>query len=1165
MNNILLQRFFSVFAFLLFQSAFAQLTDFTLQVTPTDETCTGNGTLTFTVANTTAGANMVYAIYLLPNTATPIASISQTTIGGLTAGNYRIVATQTLGNESNFEQQDVTITTTIESLTYQLSGSVICNDGVLTVNVFTGNPVQYEILSGPVTRPLQTSNVFTLLPAGVYVVRVVDACGDALVQTYTLLNPADHFEIASVHAPNCPLIDCNTTEIATQFNAEAGSVISYPLLVEYVIHPPTGPAISITQTVTEGSPSAQQILNALPFYDQTYTIDVRITDACGNVTYKPGNIIDEDLEIILQSASEICARNIKIEACNYVPPFTVSFISAPPGFNPALFNGGHPGPYAEIPIIYVSNDINQIPIGNYTVQITDGCGRTAQDTIEIEATQEPLYTMLPQGCGTGQVSSPGQNGSPVATVIITSAPAAYNHTLPHDVSFNITEGHFLMDELPAGTYVFTIISLCGDSYEYTITIPASTQQPVLISYIKGCAIGYGSIKMGVQSTKLAVARIVSAPAAFPQTLPYDISFNIYEIDGNLYMNGLPQGIYSIYLKDECGVERTITIDIPGYQELVNVVDVEANCGSFNLQLDYTSNETATHSYWLQRLNPITGGWEHPFTGALYLEGSEPNPQSSFLLLNHSMNLNFATIGTFRVVKSHKLFGNGTTVLAVCVVPIKEFIFTGGPQIVDAFALPCATNPGQVTIVAQGIAPLHYYITSKDGNAFYVDNNTSPNFSGLTPGIYNFQVRDVCQNIVNRLFDLGSIPPPHIAQSVLCEGQNGQLSVEGFDFLNYQWWNGANPNNILSTTNVLNFTPFTSATVTGTYFVRIFSSTPGLCTDQTVSYTIPASGSNPQAGEGLTLDICGSSGTIDLFTLLSGTHSMTGNWQELTNSGMQIGHSWLPVGIPYGTYQFKYTVDGLCGTSDEADVTIHFNPIPPIPVAAATPLVCSTQPIAFTATDIPGATYAWSGPNGFTASERNPVIANATAEASGTYTVMATIGTCVSPAASVTVAVAPTPDFNLVAGCNGNAYTIKAEAVSGFEPSVTFAWSGPNNFTKTENPVTITEKGNYSLTVTTENGCTFTKAIEVATTACAISSGISPNGDGDNEFLDLTGFDVLKFKIFSRYGNIVFEQDDYTNQWHGQDKNGHQLPDATYYYYIKLKTGEERTGWVYVTK
>jgi gliding motility-associated-like protein len=65
---------------------------------------------------------------------------------------------------------------------------------------------------------------------------------------------------------------------------------------------------------------------------------------------------------------------------------------------------------------------------------------------------------------------------------------------------------------------------------------------------------------------------------------------------------------------------------------------------------------------------------------------------------------------------------------------------------------------------------------------------------------------------------------------------------------------------------------------------------------------------------------------------------------------------------------------------------------------------------------------------------------------------------------------------------------------------------------------------------------------------------------------LRGFgEILQFKIYSRYGRIVFEQNNYTNQWHGQDYKNRDLPDATYYYYIKFKTGEEKTGWVYVNR
>ena len=42
-----------------------QLAEFDLQVTKTDETCLGNGTLNFVTTNLTPGSEMIYKVYLL--------------------------------------------------------------------------------------------------------------------------------------------------------------------------------------------------------------------------------------------------------------------------------------------------------------------------------------------------------------------------------------------------------------------------------------------------------------------------------------------------------------------------------------------------------------------------------------------------------------------------------------------------------------------------------------------------------------------------------------------------------------------------------------------------------------------------------------------------------------------------------------------------------------------------------------------------------------------------------------------------------------------------------------------------------------------------------------------------------------------------------------------
>src|SRR5690606_11819369 len=122
--------------------SFAQLDSFSLQVDVTHQTCYGNGVLTFTVTNTTPGPNMDYAIYLLPDTTNPVATITTSTLTGLVSGTYLIVATQSLGGSSGTQQEEVTIDNLIVPLTYVANSIITCpNDGVITVNVTSGNEI----------------------------------------------------------------------------------------------------------------------------------------------------------------------------------------------------------------------------------------------------------------------------------------------------------------------------------------------------------------------------------------------------------------------------------------------------------------------------------------------------------------------------------------------------------------------------------------------------------------------------------------------------------------------------------------------------------------------------------------------------------------------------------------------------------------------------------------------------------------------------------------------------------------------------------------------------------------------------------------------------------------------------------------------------------------
>jgi gliding motility-associated-like protein len=1073
--------FFSLAIFLFCQSAWCALPDFTLTVTKTNETCLGNGSLSFTASGTATGATVTYAIYLLPNTTTPIATVGSNTLGGLTAGNYRVIATQALGSESNNKPQDITITSSIVPLTYLVGGQhTTCgNDGQIIVSVTQGTAVSYEIISGPVIRPLQASPLFDLLPAGSYQVRVFDNCGEGVVQNYVVVGYTAFFNIQPVGNTNPELPSCNTIQVINSLLVPAGNIIAYPLSLEYTIFPPSGSPVIITQTMPGGAPFSGGLSQVIPFFhNQSYSYNVKVTDACGNVYNSNGNVINKHLEVTLTQPPVGCNnKKLVIAASNFVGPFTVNFLAAPAGFNPATYNAGHPGPF--MPDATYFNSAVQLLPGNYTVEITDACGRTAT------------------------------------------------------ASINIT-----FDIPPANVAAFIMM---------------------------GCEPGQGAVSLISVGTQLQSVIITAAPAGYPNPLPHDVSFNIDS--GAFYMNSLPTGSYTFKTVDSCNNERTTVVMVLPYNIIANDVTVLPACNSFGINLHHVDTAIQTQQFWLQKFNTITGQWGHPQTG---------NPQvgaigngNALQLTNNATNLNLPFTGTFRVMITFQVYGNGTATMSDCVKELATFEYTSGPKILAIDSFACSQNASDVVVTATGVGPLIYRITTKDGLTFPIENGNSQFFAALQPATYTFQVEDACGNILNRVFDITTPIALAISPIGLCDGQPGALTLPALPFLNFQWWKGSNTSNILSTSNTLSFPSFNGVSDAGTYHVQITYPNANSCINQVLDFTISPTLNNPQAGTGLPATYCGNQGSIDLFTLLSGAHDNFGTWTELvTNSGALSGNIFDTNAAGPGNYLFKYRVDGLCNIFDETTVDISINAIPETPVAFLEQEVCGSQPLNLMANTIANVTYSWTGPNGFTSSEQNPVINNPTVANNGTYTVKVSANGCDSETSSVEVNVLPTPEFIVQAGCDDNVFTARViPSGTSFPEGVTYSWTGPEDFAANGNPIILSgyPAGTYSVTVSSSDACPFTAAFDVESTMCTIPKGVSPNEDGDNDTWDLSGFDIDNLKIFNRYGMVIFEKGNYKDEWYGQDKKGHMLPSATYYYLIRLASGEAKSGWVYLLR
>lgn len=114
--------------------------------------------------------------------------------------------------------------------------------------------------------------------------------------------------------------------------------------------------------------------------------------------------------------------------------------------------------------------------------------------------------------------------------------------------------------------------------------------------------------------------------------------------------------------------------------------------------------------------------------------------------------------------------------------------------------------------------------------------------------------------------------------------------------------------------------------------------------------------------------------------------------------------------------------------------------------------------------------------------------------------------------------------------------------------------------------TASGTGEVYVRVEDAGGCVEIYLITLEIGRCEIPRGISPNDDGMNDTFDLSDFEVEEIEVFNRYGLQVYAHgNNYTNQWHGQSESGSELPSGTYYYMIQLRTGETRTGWVYINR
>jgi gliding motility-associated-like protein len=122
--------------------------------------------------------------------------------------------------------------------------------------------------------------------------------------------------------------------------------------------------------------------------------------------------------------------------------------------------------------------------------------------------------------------------------------------------------------------------------------------------------------------------------------------------------------------------------------------------------------------------------------------------------------------------------------------------------------------------------------------------------------------------------------------------------------------------------------------------------------------------------------------------------------------------------------------------------------------------------------------------------------------------------------------------------------------------------------------TPTVEGIFNYVINLTGGCGSVPAggvIKVEPSELAIPSAFSPNGDGTNDKFAVkkSPSQSIKLQVFSRWGTLVYENNNFEGEWDGKGSGvmeGQDLLAGTYYYVIKVttntgSTAKEYTGYI----
>lgn len=389
---------------------------------------------------------------------------------------------------------------------------------------------------------------------------------------------------------------------------------------------------------------------------------------------------------------------------------------------------------------------------------------------------------------------------------------------------------------------------------------------------------------------------------------------------------------------------------------------------------------------------------------------------------------------------------------------------------------CSAPTGTIVVSAPTGANLTYSI---DGGITFQASTT---FAGLLPNTtYNMVVKDNVSGCVstastatvNPLPVNPAAPTASATVQPICTTPTGTIVITAPTGANLEY-------SINGGITYQAGTTFAGLAPNATYNLTVRNTITG-CVSASTAVVINPIPANPAAATAvLTQPTCNApTGAINI-------SSPTGaNLEYSINGGTSYQASTSFAALaPNVTYSIivRNTLTGC--VSSPSSFVINIAPTFPATPVATGSNVCLGEQITLGTPAVAGASYSWTGPNGFTSSVQNPVLNNADVSMSGLYSVViSTTADCPSLPGSVAITVNPLPlpvlaqdgyiCFNAVTN-TGSSYVLNAgldNATYDFEWFVNNGGSFDPIPLETQNLYTVTVPGTYAVRATnTATGC-----------------------------------------------------------------------------------------------